>query len=220
MRLFARRPLACTLLLLSCGLLHLETKNPRSSHPLSLPPPLPFSPLSFAPQAPDQTNNASARASSQFLAPMLWTDLADSPDSPQRITGFAFVTFSWDTVFSSAVPSFVERLDVVLSSPRASFTMRVDRGAVENVGWGDLHSGTLDRYKRTTTIKAGNTFRVDVRSRAAPRRTESQQHAYAALLRSLSRCCVASPHNPLPAPPPRPSSLLRSTPPRSSTIRS
>lgn len=87
------------------------------------------------PQAPDQQLNVSARASSQFLAPMLWTD-PSALEAPQRITGFAFVTFSWDTVFRSAVPSFVERIDVVLSSPRATFTLRIDSGEVESVGWG------------------------------------------------------------------------------------
>lgn len=86
-------------------------------------------------QAPDQELNVSARASSQFIAPMLWSDPFDA-SAPERITGFSFVTFSWDTMFRSAVPSFVARIDVVLSSPRAAFTLRIKSGAVESVGWG------------------------------------------------------------------------------------
>lgn len=136
----------------------------------------------------DVNNNVTNRGSTQVFAPMLWkggagagggggAQQAAASRFPEgqvngaQVTGFCHVVFSWDNLFENVLPEYVERVDLVLGSPRVNFTLRIDSGSVVNVGWGDLHSGTLDRFRRTASVSAGQemTLTARRRRRAAPR---------------------------------------------------
>lgn len=104
------------------------------------------------------------RASTTVYAPMLF---ADPRTSETAVTGFAFVSFSWDDLLADAMPDYAS-IDIVIASPQPTistlgpsnapsdkFTLRIEGGAVSNVGFGDLASPKRTAYAHEIRASLG-----------------------------------------------------------------
>lgn len=90
--------------------------------------------------------NVTSRATATVIAPTLWADPRNA-SAPKRVTGFCSLVWTWDSVVATAaLPSFVRRVDIVLSSwsggernrgAETTFTLSVGSGQPpRNVGYG------------------------------------------------------------------------------------
>ncbi len=93
--------------------------------------------------------DATPRPSSTLYAPIygLPTDKNDPLSAP--LMGLFAGVFSWDTLFLSSLPSYLERIDCVLSSKTVTFTISVEKGMVSVVGKGDHHDEAYSQYAKT-----------------------------------------------------------------------
>jgi hypothetical protein len=97
----------------------------------------------------------------------------------RRLMGFCAAIFSWDTALQNALPSYLKRIDLVLTTKTTVWTITVDQGAAKVrgpallhlsmplskhlsthffmlrakvLGKGDLHDPTFDQFKQIVDI--------------------------------------------------------------------
>ena len=56
---------------------------------------------------------------------------------------------SWDTLFQSALPSYLKRVDCVLTSTTTTYTIAVDQGTVYIVDKSDKHDPNFSQYGKS-----------------------------------------------------------------------
>jgi CHASE domain len=75
------------------------------------------------------------------------------PGSIPKTIGLIGMAFTWDEIFSHILPSYLNRVDCVVSTVTTSFTLALVNGAVTIIGRGDLHDRNFDEY--ATVISEG-----------------------------------------------------------------
>jgi hypothetical protein len=85
------------------------------------------------------------RPSTILYAPILGIT-ADSP-----IIGYFGGVFSWDTMLTTALPSYIRGLNLVIATGTTSFTLSLGKGVVTVLGKGDLHESEFSKYGRHIT---------------------------------------------------------------------
>ena len=72
-------------------------------------------------------------------------------DIVPKLVGLLGIAFSWDEIFADVLPSYLNRIDCVVSTKTQSFTLALDGGQVYLVGHGDQHDTTFDKYGTVVT---------------------------------------------------------------------
>ena len=83
---------------------------------------------------------------------ILYFPVASSGSIPETI-GLIGMAFTWDEIFAHVLPSYLNRLDCVVTTETTSFTLALVNGAVIIIGTGDLHDPKFDEY--ATVISEG-----------------------------------------------------------------
>ena len=69
------------------------------------------------------------------------------PGNSTKPVGLLGIAFTWDEIFTNILPSYLNRIDCVVSTAKSTFTLAIDNGAVTILGMGDLHNRMFDQYK-------------------------------------------------------------------------
>lgn len=96
-----------------------------------------------------------ARPSGAVYAPLFWVSAADGS---RTMTGATSLIFSWDAGILQSTPGTVRGLHVVIYTAARVFTVFVSEGKVTNLGYGDFHDRTFDRYARNLTVRTADDF--------------------------------------------------------------
>lgn len=70
-----------------------------------------------------------------------------APDNSTKPVGLIGTAFTWDEIFMNILPSYLNRIDCVVSTAKLSFTLAIDNGVVKLMGKGDLHDPNFNRYR-------------------------------------------------------------------------
>lgn len=70
-----------------------------------------------------------------------------APDNATEPVGLIGIAFTWDEIFMNILPSYLNRIDCVISTAKLSFTLAIDNGVVMLMGKGDLHDPHFNRYR-------------------------------------------------------------------------
>ena len=87
------------------------------------------------------------RPSTQVVSPIF-----DPASHNNTVKGFINIAFSWDMVISQTLPSYIVGIDVILSTPKVTFTYTVNGGNVVLRGLGDYHNHSYNSYRTDTYV--------------------------------------------------------------------
>jgi hypothetical protein len=82
----------------------------------------------------------------------------NSTNHNSTVIGVFAQLFSWDAFFRSSLPSYIKRIDIVISTSSKTFTIAVGDGQVTIVAKADVHDTKYNKYKRSATDGLPDSF--------------------------------------------------------------
>jgi hypothetical protein len=73
-------------------------------------------------------------------------------DDPNTLVGICHGVMNWDTVFSNAMPSYVDGIDIILSGGSITYSFTTKQGNIIYVGSGDHHDTRYDSDGHTFAL--------------------------------------------------------------------